>query len=100
MREIPAFLFGGLKFPGPHPQLLRHVPDAEWKRVLADWHVVRLTIPLLQRWGGELTLWVREHIDVSLADNALRFERMKSEYSRAAAAIKEAQADHVVVKGF
>jgi len=100
MREIPAFLLGGLKFREPQPQLLRHVPDAEWKRVLADWHVVRLTIPLRQRWGGELPLWVREHIDVSLADNALRFERMKSEYSRAAAAIQEAQADHVVVKGF
>jgi len=100
MREIPAFLLSGLKLNDPQPELLRHAPDSEWKRVLADWHLVRLTLPLRQRWGSDLPSWVRQHIDVSLADNALRFERIKSAYSRAAKALEEARADHVVIKGF
>jgi MFS family permease len=100
MREIPAFLLAGLKFNDPDSKLLRHTPDSEWKRVLADWHLVRLTLPLRQRWNSDLPLWVRQHIDASLTDNALRFERIKSAYSQAAMALEEARADHVVVKGF
>lgn len=100
MGDIPPFLLDALRFQDARRESLRKIPDTEWKRVLADWHVVRLTLPLRQVCGDQLPVWVREHIDVSLADNALRFERIKNAYSLAATALEEAGADHVVIKGF
>jgi hypothetical protein len=100
MRESPHFILGALQFQDARRETLRKVPDAEWSRVLSDWHVVRLTLPLRQECGDELPAWVRERIDVFLADNALRLERIKNVYLRAANALKEAGTDHVVIKGF
>jgi len=98
--EIPSFLLGALQFQNARRETLRKVPDSEWQRVLSDWHVVRLTLPLRQVCGGEVPAWVCERIDVFLADNALRFERIKNVYSRAVKALEEAGTDHVVIKGF
>jgi MFS family permease len=100
MGEIPPFLLGALQFQNARREALRKVSEAEWKRVLTDWHVVRLTLPLRQVCGDEMPSWVRERIDVFLADNALRFERIKDVYSRAAKALEEVGSDHVVIKGF
>jgi MFS family permease len=100
MSEIPPFLLDALQFQNARREILRKVPDAEWERVLSDWNVVRLTLPLREVCGAEVPAWVCERIDIFLADNALRFERIKSAYSRAADALREAGVDHVVIKGF
>lgn len=100
MGEIPPFLLGALQFQDARRETLRRLPDAEWKRVLSDWHVVRLTLPLRQVCGDELPAWVRERIDAFLADNVLRFERIKNVYSCVAKALKEAGTEHIVIKGF
>ncbi len=100
MGEIPAFLLEGLRFQGSRRDHLRDIPDSEWSRTLSDWHVVRLTLPLRRTCGDELPEWVRERIDVFLADNELRFERIKEAYSRAAKVLEQAGAEHVVIKGF
>src|SRR5208282_3228181 len=100
MPDFPAFLLGALQFQNPHRETLRRVPDAEWKRILSDWYVVRLTLPLREVCGDELPAWVRERTDVFFADNESRFERIKSVYSHAAKALGEVGADHVVIKGF
>jgi hypothetical protein len=100
MAEFPPFLLHALQFQDARKETLRLVSDSEWKRILSDWHVVRLTIPLREVCGDDLPAWVRERIDVFLTDNALRFERIKNVYSRAAKALEEAGTDHVVIKGF
>jgi MFS family permease len=100
MGEVPHFLTEALRFQDPRRNNLRKVSDAEWSRVLSDWNVVRLTLPLRQVCGDELPDWVRERIDAFFADNALRFERIKDSYVRAAKTIEEAGAEHVVLKGF
>ena len=98
--EVPRFLLDALRFQAPRVEGLLNVSDAEWNRVLSDWHVVRLTLPLRRSHGGEMPAWVRERIDVFLADNALRFERIKDAYSRVAGTLEAAGIDHVVIKGF
>jgi len=100
MGELPRFLLDALRFQDPRKDPLLKIPDAEWKRVLVDWHVARLTLPLRQECGDQLPTWVREHIDVALTSSALRFERVKNAYSCAAKAIEDCGVDHVVVKGF
>jgi Uncharacterised nucleotidyltransferase len=100
MGEVPTFLMDALCFQDPDKQGLRNASDAEWTRVLSDWHTVRLTLPLRRAGGDEMPLWVRERIDTFLADNTTRFERIKEAYSRAAKALDEAGVDHLVIKGF
>jgi hypothetical protein len=100
IREVPRFLLDALRFQDARIEGLRNVSDAEWNRVLSDWHVVRLTLPLRRVHGDEMPAWVRERIDTFLADNALRFERIKEAYSRAAEALESTGIDHVVIKGF
>jgi hypothetical protein len=100
IHEVPRFLLESLRFQDARIEGLRNVSDAEWNRILSDWHVVRLTLPLRRTHGDEMPAWVREHIDTFLADNALRFERIKSAYSRVAEALGAAGIDHVVIKGF
>lgn len=100
MSELPLFLREALYFQRPRTERLRALSDREWKSILSDWHVVRLTLPLRKACGDDLPVWVREKIDVAFAETATRFERIQSEYSRAADAIREFGSDHVVIKGF
>jgi predicted MFS family arabinose efflux permease len=100
MHELPAFLRDALQFQNPRWEGLRRVSDAKWKCILSDWYVVRLTLPLRQTCGECLPQWVRERIDVFLADNTQRFGRIKTAYSKAARAFDDAGTDHAVIKGF
>ncbi len=100
MAEVPSFILEALQLQGSRTETLGSVSDAEWNRVLSDWYTIRLTLPLRQTCGEKLPSWVRERIEVFLADNVLRFERIKASYLRAAEAMKRAGADHVVIKGF
>jgi Uncharacterised nucleotidyltransferase len=100
MSKIPPFLLEALQFQNARWDTLHKVADTEWERVLSDWHVIRLTLPLREVCGDELPTWVRERIDVFLGDNALRFEQIKRKYAQAAEALKAAGVEHVVIKGF
>jgi MFS family permease len=100
MHEVPAFVYEALRFQDPRTDGLRRVKDSEWETVLSSWRVVRLTLPLRQLWGELLPDWVRDRIDSYLVDNAARFGRIKQLYSTAAAAFKDANVEHVVIKGF
>jgi hypothetical protein len=44
--------------------------------------------------------WVIERLTTNLADNALRFERVKATYREAADALGQAGVEHIVIKGF
>lgn len=100
MKAVPAFLLDALRFQDPRTEALRNVKDSEWEAILSSWRVVRLMLPLKQLRGEELPEWVCERVDTHLADNALRFERIKLTYSAAAQAIRAADAESVVLKGF
>jgi MFS family permease len=100
MYEVPAFLYDALRFQDPRVDRLRLVKDSEWKAVLSSWRVVRLTLPLRQVCDEDLPDWVLARIDTYLADNTLRFERIKQIYSAAASAFRRAHAEHAVLKGF
>ena len=100
MPKIPAFLLAALQFREPQREALHDVTDPEWETVLSSWQTARLTLPLRQGCGDDLPDWVRSQIDTYLWNSALRFERIKAVYSTAAKALREADADHLVVKGF
>ena len=97
---VPAFLLQALRFENPRSAALRALPDREWESVLSDWRVVRLMLPLRQACGHDLPDWVCARVDAHLADNAIRFERIKQTYRTVAQALDDAGAEHVVLKGF
>jgi hypothetical protein len=100
MLNIPSFLLGALQFREPRREGLRDVTDSEWETVLSSWQTARLALPLRQDGGDDLPDWVRSRIDTYLSDIALRFERIEAVYSTVAKALRDVDADHVVIKGF
>lgn len=103
MSHIPPHImasFRALKFRGACPEELRTLGDAEWRDLLSRWDFDRFTIPLRQVCGDFLPDWVRGRIDQDIVGNTGRFERIKAEYSTLANAICDANAEHVVLKGF
>jgi hypothetical protein len=61
---------------------------------------MHLTISLGQICGDDLPAWVRSRIDQNICDNRERFERVKAIYLEMASALREASAEHLVLKGF
>jgi MFS family permease len=93
-------LVSALRFHNPSTAALDSFTDAEWKRVRAEWDLQRLTLYLRRAQPEHMPTWVREQIDLNLADNARRFERIKRSYARVAQEASVAGAEHVVLKGF
>jgi hypothetical protein len=100
MPRIPVFLLNALQFREPRREALRDASDSDWKTVLSGWSTARLAISLRQDCGDDLPDWVRSRIDAYLSDTALRFDRIKTVYSTVAKALRNADADHLVIKGF
>jgi MFS family permease len=103
MRSLPPHvtaLMDALSFGPARQDGLRAMNDADWKHILSHWGFVRLTLPLRQRFGDDLPIWVREQIDRNIADNTERFSRIATMYREIAAALNECGAEHVVLKGF
>jgi SAM-dependent methyltransferase len=61
---------------------------------------VRFTLPLRQVCGDDLPGWVRVQIDQNISDNTERFERIKDVYLEIATALRDADIEHLVLKGF
>jgi MFS family permease len=93
-------LVSALRFQEPRTAALDSFTDAEWKQMREQWGLQRLTLFLRQARPEHVPAWVREEIDVNLADNARRFERIKQSYARVAREASAAGAEHVVLKGF
>jgi predicted MFS family arabinose efflux permease len=100
MAKVPSFLLGALQLRNPRREPLRKISDGEWKNVLSNWSTARLALALRQECGNELPEWVRARIDNHLSATALRFERIKAVYWNVGKALREENADHLVVKGF
>jgi hypothetical protein len=93
-------LVSALNFQGPRPELLRTLDDSEWQRLLVFGDQMHLTIPLAQACSNHFPSWVRAIVERNIADNAVRFQMIKNTYSEIADALREANVDYLVLKGF
>ena len=100
MLEIPTFLLDALRFRESRREALRNVTDHQWRAVLSSWSAARLALALRQDRDDDLPDWVRSRLDTYLSDTALRFDRIKATYSTVARAFRDADAEHLVLKGF
>src|SRR5215467_9750068 len=74
-RGVGAVL-AALRFSTPSPELLRRIPDAEWKSTLDFCDRSSLTLFLGARHRKELPAWVVERIERNIAGNTERIGRM------------------------
>jgi predicted MFS family arabinose efflux permease len=89
-----------LKFRDSRPEGLRTLTDSEWNDLLSNGEFARLMIPLSQVCGKDLPHWVQSQADRNLSDNAERFEGIKADYLAIAGALRDTEAEHLVLKGF
>jgi hypothetical protein len=95
-----ASLLAALQLSNSNTTRLRNLSDNEWTSLLAVCDPAHLTLQIAQLPMEIFPLWVVERLKTNLADNALRFERVKAMYREAAKALDNARVEHVVIKGF
>jgi hypothetical protein len=98
-REMAALL-DALQLEGSNTDALMACDDDDWHRVLEFCDLAHLALPLSQVNTAGFPQWVVHRLGQNVGDNALRFERVKTAYTEAAAALGRAGVSHVVVKGF
>jgi hypothetical protein len=97
--EVKA-LFIALQLGEPDTVLLKRLSDEEWTSLLAFSKIANLTLPLALLHMEGFPDWVVQRLSTNLADNALRFDRVKATYREAAEALERAGVEHIVIKGF
>ena len=85
-----ASLLSALQLSNPNTAQLRKLSDNEWTSLLAVCDLAHLTLQIAQLLMEEVPPWVVERLKTNLADNALRFERVKATYREAAKALDSA----------
>jgi predicted MFS family arabinose efflux permease len=95
-----AATISALRFSGSDESPLARLTSNDWAHLLTRHEFVRLTIPLRQTHSEKMPSWVRSRVDGYLADNLLRLERITVAYGEISAALREAAAEHIVIKGF
>jgi hypothetical protein len=97
--EVRALL-SAVQLSGPDTTSLQKLSEKEWTSLLAFSDSAHLTLQIAQLPVMGFPRWVIERLKTNLADNALRFERVKATYREAAEALKQAGVEHIVIKGF
>jgi hypothetical protein len=97
--EVRALL-RALQLRRPDITSLGKLTEKEWARLLEFCDVAHLTLPIALLPMSGFPNWVIERLTANLADNALRFERVKATYREAADALSQAGVEHIVIKGF
>jgi len=98
-REVTA-LIAALQLREPDTTPLQRLDDHEWASLLTFCDLAHLTLPLAQLPGSGFPSWVAERLRTNVADNTLRFDRMKATYKEAAESLNKAGVDHIMIKGF
>src|SRR5580700_4355593 len=93
-------LVSALNLRKPQPDLLRTLDDSEWEQLLVFGDQMHLTIPLAEACGDFCPSWVRARVERNLADNSQRFQVIKTTYAEIADALRDANVDNLVLKGF
>ena len=86
-------LVSALNFRSPQPELLDTLDDPEWQRLLTFGDQMHLTIPLAQACNIHFPTWVRTRVERNIADNAQRFQTIKTTYTEIADALTETHDD-------
>ena len=97
--EVRALL-RALQLRRPDITPLGKITEKEWTRLLDFCDIAHLTLLIAQLPMNGFPNWVIERLTANLADNALRFERVKATYREVADALDHAGVEHVVIKGF
>jgi len=97
--EVKALL-SALQLSRPDTAPLKKLSNQEWTSLLAFIDLAHLTLTIAQLPMKEFPNSVVERLRTNLADNALRFERVKATYREAAEALKHTGVEHIVIKGF
>jgi hypothetical protein len=97
--EVTAVL-AALHLSDPDTSLLKALGDREWSRLLEFCIPAHLTLSLAQLATDGFPDWVIDRLRANLADNAVRFEKIKAIYREAAKALDDAKVEHIVIKGF
>jgi hypothetical protein len=103
MSKVPRHvgaLLAALKFRDAHPEALRVLNDSEWKQLLGFCDEMHLTLVFGRTCRDHLPDWVRARIDQNFSANAQKFERLKSVYAELSNGLRQAGAEHLVLKGF
>jgi hypothetical protein len=103
MSDTPRYvtaLISALSFHNGKPELLQDLDASEWQQLLVFGDQMHLTIPLAQVCSDYLPGWVCARVNRNLADNARRFQIIKATYAEIADALRMANIDHLVLKGF
>ncbi len=93
-------MFSALQVTEPDTTPLKRLSDQEWAGLLAFCKTANLTLPLALVPMDGFPEWVIERLTTNLADNALRFDRVKATYRELAEALERAGVEHIVLKGF
>jgi hypothetical protein len=97
--EVKALIIS-LQMSEPDTTALKKLAEEEWTSLLAFCKIANLTLPLAHLSLDGFPQWVVERLTTNLADNALRFERVKATYREVAEALERAGVEHIVIKGF
>ncbi len=102
-KSIPAYflaLLEAMQFSKANLDAMRRLDAQEWDELLSRSDRMHLTLRLSRLPSDVLPGWVASRVQQNVSDNTKRIERIKAIYSEAAEALRRAQADHLVVKGF
>jgi hypothetical protein len=97
--EVKA-LFIALQLGEPDTTFLERLSDEEWTNLFTFTKIANLTLPLALLPMEGFPNWVAERLRTNLADNAIRFDRVKATYREAAEALERAGIEYIVIKGF
>ena len=102
-KNIPGYFVAfleAMQFRKANLDAMRRLDAPEWDELLSLSDRMHFTLRLSQLPSDVLPGWVAERIQQNVSDNTRRIERIKAIYSEAAEALRRAQADHLVIKGF
>jgi hypothetical protein len=101
--KVPAefvALLQAFQFDRPSTAPLQELDDDQWRKLLDLCDTAHLTLSLAHLITASQPLWVMDRLKTNLADNALRYEKIRTTYQEAAAALDRAGIPHIVMKGF
>ena len=98
-REVVA-LMDALRLQGACTDALSELNKVDWENLLEFSDRAHLTLALAQMLTSDFPAWVIDRLRRNVADNAARFERIKTTYQEASSALQQAGVPHLVVKGF
>ena len=98
-REFAA-LMDALQLRGANTDALLQLERRDWERLLDFCDLAHLTLTLAQVNSSDFPTWVVRRLERNVADNALRYARVRTAYAEAAEALRNARISHLVLKGF